>query len=154
MSIEDDIAFLERVPLLRHLGTGALRILAIGSEIYSVEAGQTLFAAGETADCAFVVQDGSFTLQPDRAADAETVAEAGALLGEAALFAPTTRPDTAIAREDSTVLRISRKIFLKTLESFPDGAQFLRDMIASRADQWAREIENVRAKLTRDDGGK
>ena len=32
MSIEDDIAFIERVPTLRMLGRTALRILAIGAE--------------------------------------------------------------------------------------------------------------------------
>ena len=32
MSIEDDIAFIERVPTLRMLGRTALRILAIGAD--------------------------------------------------------------------------------------------------------------------------
>ena len=32
MSIEDDVALLERVPTLRLLGNAALRMLAIGSE--------------------------------------------------------------------------------------------------------------------------
>ena len=32
MSIEDDVALLERVPTLRLLGREALRVLAIGSE--------------------------------------------------------------------------------------------------------------------------
>ena len=41
------------------------------------------------------------------------------------------------------VLRISRAMFLKMLESFPDAAQRLRELIAARADQWAREMENV-----------
>jgi len=152
MSIEDDIAFLERVPILRQLGTGALRILAISAESYSVEIGQLLFSAGEPADCAYVVQQGSFSLQPERASEPEVVAEIGALLGEAALFTETLRPATATAREDSTVLRISRKMFLKMLEGFPDAARRLRDLIAARADQWARDIETVRGVLNRDDG--
>ena len=40
-------------------------------------------------------------------------------------------------------------MFLRMLEGYPDAAHRLREMIASRADQWAREIENVRAALTR-----
>ena len=32
MTIEDDIAFLSQVPVLRRLGAPALRILAIGAE--------------------------------------------------------------------------------------------------------------------------
>ncbi len=149
MAIEDDIAFLEQVPTLRPLGTDALRILAIGAESYAVEAGQMLFALGEPADCAYIVQRGSFKLD---AGDEEITAGPGTLLGESALLAETRRPATATAREDSIVLRISRAMFIKMLESYPEAAQRLRELIASRADQWAREMENVRAALTRDPG--
>jgi CRP-like cAMP-binding protein len=152
MTIEHDIAFLEQVPTLRRLGAGALRILAIGAESYTVESGQLLFAAGEMADCAYVIQEGSFSLRPERPGENEVVAEPGTLLGEAALLAETRRPASATAREDAVVLRISRAMFLKMLESFPDAAQRLRELVASRTDQWTREIENVRAALTRGTG--
>jgi CRP-like cAMP-binding protein len=152
MTIEDDIAFLERVPTLRRLGAGALRILAIGAESYAVENGQLLFAAGEPADCAYVVQQGSFSLKPEVSGDGEVIAEPGTLLGESALLSATRRPASATAREDSVVLRISRAMFLKMLESFPDAAQRLRELMASRSDQWAREMDNVRAALTRGTG--
>ncbi len=152
MAIEDDIAFLSQVPVLRRLGAPALRILAIGAEAYSVEAGQVLFAAGDTADCAYVVQQGSFQVTPERAGEAEPIAEAGALLGEAALLVQSRRSATATAREDGVVLRISRTMFLRMLDSYPEAAQRLRELLAARADQWAREMENVRAALARDTG--
>jgi CRP-like cAMP-binding protein len=152
MTIEDDIAFLERVPILRRLGAGALRILAIGAESYTVVEGQVLFSVGDVADCAYVVQDGSFSLDSGRPNDPEMIAGAATLLGEAALLTETIRPATAIAREPSLVLRISRAMFLKMLESFPDAAVRLRELIATRADQWAREMENVRAALARGTG--
>ena len=50
MTIEDDIAFLERVPSLRLLGRDALRILAIGAESRTIHEGMTLFGEGEDAD--------------------------------------------------------------------------------------------------------
>ena len=46
------------------------------------------------------------------------------------------------------MLRIPRAMFLKMLEGYPDAAQRLRELIAARADQWAREMDNVRATLT------
>jgi CRP-like cAMP-binding protein len=152
MTIEDDIAFLERVPSLRRLGGGALRILAIGAESYAVDADQVLFGAGEAADCAYIIQRGSFSLKPERPGDAEVIAETGTLLGESALLAETLRPATATAREDAVVLRISRAMFLKMLESYPDAAARLRELIVSRADEWARELDNVRAGLARGTG--
>jgi len=151
MTIENDIAFLERIPILRRLGAAALRILAIGAESHDVPAGQVLFTIGEAADGAYIVQRGSFLLVTGRKADPEVVAGTGTLLGEAALLTETRRPATARAREDSTVLRISRTLFLRILDGYPDAAVRLRELIASRADQWARELENVRVALTRGD---
>ena len=144
MTIEDDIGFLERVPTFRLLGRGALRIIAIGAESRYVQSGQMLFAAGEDADGAYVVQQGSFSLLPDRVRSSEVIAGPGTLLGEAALLAETKRPATATAREPSTVIRISRSLFLKMLEGYPDAAIRLRDLIATRTDMWSREVQNVR----------
>jgi CRP-like cAMP-binding protein len=149
MSIEDDIALLERIPTLRRLGAAALRILAIGVESFQVTPGYVLFKAGEPADGAYVIQRGSFSLKPARTGEPEVVAGAGTLLGEAALLTETRRPATATAREPSIVMRISRSMFLRMLEGYPDAAQRLRELIASRSDQWAREMENVRAALSR-----
>ena len=64
MSIEDEIVFLERVPMLRPLGNGALRSLAIAAETYAMQPGEVLFTAGEDADGAYVLQRGSVTLKP------------------------------------------------------------------------------------------
>jgi CRP-like cAMP-binding protein len=110
-----------------------------------------LFAAGDSADGAYIIQRGSVSLKPERAGEPEVIAGPGTLLGESALLAETRRPATATARESSTVMRISRSMFLRMLEGYPDAAQRLREMMASRADQWAREIENVRATLLPDD---
>jgi CRP-like cAMP-binding protein len=148
MTIEDDIAFFERVPTLGLIGRQALRILAIGAESRYVHSGEVLYNAGDEADSAFVVQEGSFSLAP-RGADggpAVTVGR-GTLMGELALLTETARPVTATALEPSTVLRIPRTLFLKMLEGYPDAAKKLRDVIAARADQSARDIYNVRNTL-------
>ena len=145
MSIEDDIAFFERVPTLRLLGRTALRILAIGAESRYVHDGETLFNAGDPTDCGYVIQEGSFTLASSTAPT--FVAGPGTLLGELALLAETTRPATATAREPSTVIRISRSLFLKMLEGYPDAAHKLREQLAERASQSIGEMRDVRALL-------
>jgi CRP-like cAMP-binding protein len=149
MTIEDDIAFFERVPTLNLLGRAALRILAIGSESRFVHGGEVLFYAGDQADSAYVIQEGSFGLVPDRAEGEarEITAGPGVLLNELAMITPTKRLATATALEPSTVIRISRGLFLKMLEGYPDTARRLRDAMSARTDQWTREMENVRAGL-------
>jgi CRP-like cAMP-binding protein len=148
MTIEDDIAFLERVPTLNMLGPQALRILAIGAESRYVHSGEVLFSAGEPADGGYIVQEGSFSLTTQVSPSPKDMTVGPlTLLGELALMAETTRPATATALEPSTVLRLPRSLFLKTLESFPDAARRLRDMIASRSEQSAGDIQVVRGIL-------
>jgi len=145
MTIEDDISFLERVPTLNTLGRQALRILAIGAETRYVHGGEVLFNSGEEADSGFVIQEGRFHLSTNGGRDI-TVGPC-TLLGEVALFTETTRPTTATALEPSTVLRIPRPLFIKMLDSFPDAARKLREILASRLDQSTREFHNVRTVL-------
>ena len=148
MTIEDDIAFLERVPALRLLGRDALRILAIGSENRYIHEGISLFGEGEDADGAYVVQEGSFELVVRNTRNAETsVVGPGTLIGELALLTEAKRPATATAREPSSVVRITRQLFLKMLEGYPDAALRMRDALAVRVNETAREFSKVRASL-------
>jgi CRP-like cAMP-binding protein len=147
VGIEDDISYIERVPTLRMLGRSALRILAIGAESRYVHQGEVLFRAGDATDCGYVVVDGSFSVKSKSRAASEFVAGPGTLLGELALIAEIKRPATATAREPSTVIRISRSLFLKMLEGYPEAAHILREQIAARARQSQAEMRDVRALL-------
>jgi CRP-like cAMP-binding protein len=146
MSIEDDVALLERVPTLRLLGTTALRMLAIGSEQRDVARDDVLFRAGEDADSGFIVQRGAFRIADG--SGAEIVAGPGTLLGELALVVAMQRPSTATALEYSSVIRVARSLFQRVLESDPAAARRLRDEFASRTSQIASDILMAGAKLS------
>src|SRR5436305_12726274 len=150
MTIEDDIAFLERVPALRLLGRDALRILAIGSENRYIHEGISLFGEGEDADGAYVVQEGSFDLVSERNNIPASVAGPGTLIGELALLTETRRQVAAIARGPSSVVRIPRQLFLKMLEGYPDAARRMRDAVATRVSRTAAELSRVRSTLMRE----
>jgi CRP-like cAMP-binding protein len=152
MSIEDDIAFLERVPTLGLLGRDALRILAIGAESRYLHDGNVLFTQGEPADAGYVLQEGLLSLAPVRGnADALTVGP-GTLLGELALLTETQRPVTATALEPSTVIRIPRTLFLKMLEGYPEAAVRLRDSFIARAEHSESDMYRVRRVLEENHG--
>ena len=146
MSIEDDVALLERVPTLRLLGTDALRMLAIGSEQRNVARGDLLFNEGDDADAGFIVQRGAFRIE--NGAGAETVAGPGALIGELALVVAMQRPSTATALEHCSVIRVARSLFQRVLESDPAAARRLRDEFAGRTSQIASDILMAGAKLS------
>ena len=145
MSIEDDVALLERVPTLRLLGTTALRMLAIGSEQRDVARGDLLFSVGDNADAGFIVQRGAFRINDG--GGAEIIAGPGALIGELALVVAMQRPSTALAIEHSSVIRVARSLFQRVLESDPAAARRLRDELATRTSQLASDILIAGAKL-------
>jgi CRP-like cAMP-binding protein len=148
MSIEDDVALLERVPTLRLLGTAALRMLAIGSEQRDFARDDLLFYIGDDADAGFIVQRGAFRVTLEDGSGAEVVAGPGALIGELALVVAMQRPATAIALEHSSVIRIARSLFQRVLESDPAAARRLRDEFANRTSQIASDIVMAGAKLS------
>jgi CRP-like cAMP-binding protein len=146
MSIEDDVALLERVPTLQLLGTTALRMLAIGSEQRTFRRGDVLFKAGEDADAGFIVQRGAFRVEGG--SGAETIAGPGALIGELSLITAMVRPSTALAVEHSSVIRIARSLFQRVLENDAAAARRLRDEFANRTSQIASDILMAGAKLS------
>jgi CRP-like cAMP-binding protein len=148
MSIEADVALLERVPTLRLLGNAALRVLAIGSEQREFDRGDVLFNVGDDADAGFVVQRGAFRVSLEDGSGTEIVAGPGTLIGELALVVAMERPSTALAIDYSIVIRIPRSLFQRVLDSDPAAALRLRDELASRASQIASDILMVGSKLT------
>lgn len=143
MALEDAIEFLERVPTLHVLGRKALRILAISAVSVDVQHGDILFEEGEPADGGYVVLDGAFMLRSTRgrSSGVSAVARSGALIGEMALIVDISRPATATAMEQSTALRIPREVFLRMLESEPDAAAALKDMIVRRVDAALNDLD-------------
>ncbi len=150
MAIEDDIAFFEKVPTLAVLGKQALRVLAIGAETRQLQSGAVLFYAGELADGGYIVQEGSLTLEPATTSGGkEYRVGPGTLLGEIALLTDTVSPVTAIAREPTVLIRISRSLFRKMLEGYPATAERMRDIMVERVDAWTRDLTAVKSALER-----
>ena len=148
MSLEDEIAFFAQVPSLAVLGKDALRILAIGAETRSLPSGAVLFYAGELADGGYLVQEGSLLLEPGTLQEGtEFTVGPGTLIGELAMLNDMVCPSTAIAKEPTVVIRITRNLFKKMLEGYPDAAVRLRDIMALRVDGWTRELNVVKTAM-------
>jgi CRP-like cAMP-binding protein len=147
VSIEDDIAFLARVPTFAKFGYAALQIVAIGSETRHLVDGETLFRAGEATDAGYVIQEGTLqlTTHDPRLPEPTVTFGPGTLIGELALLTETLCPATAIAPEPATVIRISRNLFRKVLEGFPEPARLMRERFAARVSQSNGELLRIRA---------
>ena len=148
MGLEEDIAVFERVPPLAALGKQALQILAIGAETRHLQSGAVLFYAGELADGGYVMQEGSLLLEPGTLSEGKEVTVGpGTLIGELALLTNTVCQATAIAKEPTTVVRISRTLFRKMLEGYPAAADTLRASMTERLQVWSKELAGEKRAL-------
>ena len=133
MALDDDIIFLSRISTFRVLGREAMRILAISAQSVDLHGGEQLFEEGEPADGGYIVVRGSVELKSvAEGRSGSTVARAGTLIGETAMIVNTIRPATGTALEPTTLLKIPRSVFLRTLEGEPGAAVSLRDMMQRR----------------------
>jgi len=137
---------------LAALGKQALRILAIGAETRHLQSGAVLFYAGELADGGYVVQEGSLLLEPGTLSEGrEKTVGPGTLVGELALLTNTVCQATAIAKEPTVVVRISRNLFRKMLEGYPAAAETLRRSMTERLEVWSKELADVKRNLDGDE---
>jgi CRP-like cAMP-binding protein len=142
VALEDDIRKLSRISLFRAMETDALRLIAFGAETKIFRAGDVLFRSGDKSDAGFIVLSGSVALdEKNDGSPPSQIARADALIGEVALLIQTERPATAIAREPTTVLKISRELFHRVLREYPESAKRLRAAMADDLKAFVRELE-------------
>jgi len=146
MALEDDIAFLDRIPTLHLLGREALRILAISVETMKLLRGDVLFEEGQPADGGYVVVNGELLLQSasDRKDEEPLRARRGTLIGETAMITETVCFATATASESTIVFRIPRVVFIRLLEGEPQAAAALRRLISTRIGKMLNDLDIVR----------
>lgn len=149
MSLKRDIAILKTVPLFEAMEEDALRLIAFSAETRVFRAGDLLFRRGELSDGGYVVMSGAVALDAnDDGSPAPVVATAGMLIGELALVVDTQRPATAIVREPCTVLKISRHVFRRVLEEFPELAGRVRAHVEAKLARISDELGDIRRNLT------
>lgn len=130
MSIEDDVALLERVPTFASVGEYGIAHVGDRLRTARFRRGDTLFNAGDVADASYIVS--AVHSGSRMAAAPRIVVGPGALIGELALIVAMKRPSTATALERSSAIRVARSLFQRVLENDPAAARRLRDELANR----------------------
>jgi CRP-like cAMP-binding protein len=152
MGLEELIGKLACNPTFAVIEPEALRLIAFTAETRNLRAGDVLFRLDEPSNGGFLVLAGSIAMNASGhgAAPARIVWPPG-LIGELALLTQTRRPATAIAREPSTVLRISRHLFHRVLREFPDSAERLRHSLGEKLVQFTGELGFLRRERVESD---
>lgn len=143
MALDQDVRRLAATRPFSQLPREALQLLAFSCERVNLKAGQTLFVAGEPADCAFFVLAGEISLE--RAVASRRVGP-DAVIGETALATELQRGASARAATDATVLRVPREMFLRVLREFPEAAAKVHAESSRRVQGLLDRLESVRTR--------
>ena len=146
MSLKRDISILQQAPLFNGLDPEALRLIAFAAEGRTFRSGDVLFREGEVSDGGYVITSGEVAMERRDRSGPELYGP-GALLGELAMIVETERPATAVARQTTTALRVTRDMFSRVMQEFPESAMALRDAIARDAQETAGRLSGIRYRL-------
>lgn len=145
MAINDDIVLLKEFDFFDKMTTEQLRLLIFGAERRTFTAGKAIFREGEPADCAFVIHSGIVSLYRQKNDDIYPIdiINKPALLNELALISEITCSATALAQSDCIVLQISRTIFLRLIDEFPEITQYIYDYVNQRIRKLANDVKRL-----------
>ncbi len=123
-----------------------LRLIAFGADRRHITAGQTLFREKSPAECAYLVARGSFeltTLDGAGLSKVAAIATQGTLLSELALVTLVERKFTAVALEESDVIRITRTLFHRLIEEYPDAARLIESRVRENFTAMAKQAATM-----------
>src|SRR5690606_11891574 len=149
MALDDDIRILCTVGLFASFTAEPLRLLAFRAARLGIRAGRERLRQAQNADCAHIAVSGSITLfhEQNQGRIAIRPVGPGAMIGEMALIAQTSRLTGAVAEAETEVIRISRAIFRRILEEYPEAAAALHAHISRNLLELIGEIEKVAPRL-------
>lgn len=150
MSLIEDIAILQKIPMLRDFADDHLRLLAFSAESLDYRDRMILFEEGERADGGLVIASGTVSLQKSAAGggfEEIDLAGEGTLLGETAMLADTVRPCRAVAAGAVRIIRIRRALFKRMIQEYPELAQQLFEAHADRYHQTVEALSPIGEKM-------
>ena len=150
MALDDDIQILSSVKLFQGFTQEQLRLLAFGAETTVLQADHKLYREDDVADSAYIVVSGLIALYRELGGERVPIGTAGpgTMLSELALIADTNRLTSASAAVDSEVIRLSRKMFRRILEEYPEIAVLLHERILEEFQQMIARIEQLAPRFT------
>ena len=124
MAVKDDVALLKRIPLFSKVDESQLNVLAFSTERVTVRKGEILYKHGQPGGAAYVIVDGEIGIQRGTKKEdgPDIIAGPGSLIGEQSMFAGVDHRGTAKALAPVVALKISKELFYRVAEEFPDLA--------------------------------
>ncbi len=147
MSLNEEVELLRNIPLFSKLEGSKLKLLAFTSERLTYEAGQLLCKQGDMGDAAYIIVDGEAAVLIDSASGEIRVASLGRndFVGEIAILCDVPRTATVKAESKVVALRISKDLFFRLVEEFPQMAVEIMRELAHRLEATTAQLREAKS---------
>jgi len=147
MSLEQEVELIRQFPIFSKIQPAMQKLLCFSSERLTYDAGQVMFNAGDAADAAYIIIDGSVEISVPTPSGPIIVNTLGKneLLGEIAIFGEVPRTATAKALSKLETLKISKDLFIKVIRENPDAAVELIKILAGRLANTTSQLTQTRS---------
>jgi CRP/FNR family cyclic AMP-dependent transcriptional regulator len=142
MSLNEEVELLRQIPLFSNVEPAKLKLLAFTSERVTFGPGQMMVQQGDTGDAAYIIIEGDADILIDTPDGPLKVATVGrnAIIGEIAILCDVPRTATVQAKTQLVTLRITKDLFFRLVNEFPQMAvEIMREL--------ARRLERTTAQL-------
>jgi CRP/FNR family transcriptional regulator, cyclic AMP receptor protein len=137
---------LRRHPLFSGLPAGIIERLSSYAVMKDVKRGITVFAKGDVGNSLFAVCEGTVKITSPSAEGKDAVfnlVNQGGIFGEIALLDGRPRTANAIAATDCHLMVIDRRDFLPLLQSHPELAVKIIEVLCARLRHTSEQVEDV-----------
>jgi len=147
MSLEQEVELIRQFPIFSKIQPAMQKLLCFSAERLTYDAGQVIFNAGDSADAAYVVIDGTVEISvptPSGPIIINTMTK-NEILGEIAIVGDVPRTATAKAVSKLETLKISKELFIKIIRENPDAAIELIRILAARLASTTSQLTRTRS---------
>lgn len=145
MGLDQEVDILRRIPLFANIEPSKLKLMAFTSERLTFAGGERLFSEGEEGDAAYIIIDGTADVVVGDDIPL-TVAQVGRndIVGEIAILCDVPRTATVVATSELITLRITKELFFRMVQDFPEiGIEVMR-VLAHRLENTTRLLREVK----------
>ncbi len=145
MGLQEEIVLLRNIPLFSKVEASKLKLIAFTSERVTFKAGDYLCKEGDVGKAAYILMKGRAEVTISTPDGPFHIADLGEndIFGEVALLCDVPRTASVQAKTDISTLCISKALFFRLLEEFPQvGIEVMREM-AHRLEMTTNRLRDI-----------
>lgn len=146
MDLNDEVDALQNISLFSRVAPSRLKLIAFASQRLTFPEGQELFHQGDRGEVAYIVLDGGADVVVGPPGGEVTVARLGRndIIGEMAILMDAPRSATVRATSRLETLEITKDMFFRMIEEFPEIAVEVMRVLAHRLDAANAQLRDAR----------